>query len=317
MKRFSFLLVALVLALPGAAAAQYGNPDSARVVTTDVQTFMRVQQALTKARSYNDSALVLFKDYYLPGTPGLRDFIELRIGSPFNLMRILQTRPKYYAHLPVSLKDLPARTASIAPSFRKFKQIYPEARFTDVYFVVGRMTSGGTTSPERILIGTEMYGRDASAPADELNSWQKAVLRDLTNIDAIVVHELMHINQPESERPQTLLTAALLEGGADFVAELVTGGNINGHIQEWANSREKELWTEFQQEMSGKDFSKWLFNGASIKDRPADLGYWMGYRITRAYYERASDKHQAIADILQLRDPQALLADSHFADRFK
>jgi hypothetical protein len=41
-----------------------------------------------------------------------------------------------------------------------------------------------------------------------------------------------------------------------------------------------------------------------------DLGYWVGYRIVKAYYRRAADKQQALREILELSDPHAFLAKS-------
>ena len=41
-----------------------------------------------------------------------------------------------------------------------------------------------------------------------------------------------------------------------------------------------------------------------------DLGYWVGYRIVKAYYQRSADKQQAFRDILELSDPHAFLAKS-------
>jgi hypothetical protein len=43
----------------------------------------------------------------------------------------------------------------------------------------------------------------------------------------------------------------------------------------------------------------------------------MGYRITQAYYNRATDKTKAIGEILAVRDYDAFLAASGYADRFK
>ena len=53
------------------------------------------------------------------------------------------------------------------------------------------------------------------------------------------------------------------------------------------------------------DFSKWIYNAATAKDRPADLGYYVGYLITRAYYRKAKDKRQAVYDILNIQDARA------------
>jgi hypothetical protein len=36
------------------------------------------------------------------------------------------------------------------------------------------------------------------------------------------------------------------------------------------------------------------------------VGYW----IVKSYYQRAPDKHQALRDIFEMRDPKAFLATS-------
>ena len=40
------------------------------------------------------------------------------------------------------------------------------------------------------------------------------------------------------------------------------------------------------------------------------MGTWVGYRITKAYYQRAADKQQALREILGLSDPKAFLSKS-------
>jgi uncharacterized protein YjaZ len=56
------------------------------------------------------------------------------------------------------------------------------------------------------------------------------------------------------------------------------------------------------------DLSKWLYNGTLTK--PGDLGYWVGYRIVKSYYEHAADKRRALRDILDMKDPKTFLARS-------
>jgi len=53
---------------------------------------------------------------------------------------------------------------------------------------------------------------------------------------------------------------------------------------------------------------QWLYN--STPEKPADLGYWVGYRIVKSYYQRSPDKRQAIREILQMTDPKGFLAKS-------
>jgi hypothetical protein len=50
---------------------------------------------------------------------------------------------------------------------------------------------------------------------------------------------------------------------------------------------------------------------------PQDLGYCMGYRIAKSFYDRALNKSQAIREILQLTDFVAFLKASGYAERFE
>jgi hypothetical protein len=303
----------LLAALPTAAAAQYASPDSARIETADVDRFLEAARALRAAPTLRDSARVLFERYYYPGSDGLLDFIERRIGSAFQLAAKIRERPAYYAHLPTSLGGLGVIAPRIRAAFERFEAMWPDAIFADVYFVIGRMNSGGTTSQDKLLIGAEMYGRDSAAPTGELSGWEGRVLRDTSMVVAIVVHELMHVNQaPLSGVTATVLAQAIREGGADFVAELVTGRNINDHVHAWANPRERELWQEFRAAMDGRDFGRW-FGDSGEAGRPPDLGYYVGYRIAKALYDRSPDKRRAIGEILRGADAPGLLAASGYS----
>ncbi len=57
--------------------------------------------------------------------------------------------------------------------------------------------------------------------------------------------------------------------------------------------------------MYKNDISNWIYNASSAKDRPADLGYYIGYLITQSYYRNAKDKRQAVYDILNIQDARA------------
>jgi hypothetical protein len=46
------------------------------------------------------------------------------------------------------------------------------------------------------------------------------------------------------------------------------------------------------------------------------MGYFVGFRIAEAYYAQAKDKKAAIGDLLELRDPDAILKTSGYGERF-
>jgi hypothetical protein len=55
----------------------------------------------------------------------------------------------------------------------------------------------------------------------------------------------------------------------------------------------------FKKEMFTGNFANWLYNGRK-KGESADLGYYIGYEISKSYYENAKDKKQAVKDIIEL-----------------
>ena len=57
--------------------------------------------------------------------------------------------------------------------------------------------------------------------------------------------------------------------------------------------------------------------GRPTDGKPNDLGYFIGYRIAQAYYEKARDKRQALREIITARNGNVreLLAMSGYAPR--
>jgi len=122
-------------------------------------------------------------------------------------------------------------------------------------------------------------------------------------LPAIVAHESCHYNQ-SLPRQVTVLEKSIQEGSCDLISEIISGGNINSAQKIYGDAREAELWKEFAADMSTTNIRNWMYNGVTAKDKPGDLGYYIGYKISQAYYQKASDKKQAIRDILNIKDFQ-------------
>ena len=316
MKRTLYIFIALVLTYASAFAQGPTNrdPKVAKLVTSDIDLFWK---AYDKATPAND--LYVYRDEYLrKGSDGLKAFTEMRIGSSCNLVDAIAASPKYYAGLRASSLKVASYEPRIRASYSKLLEIYPDSVFPDVYFIVGRKNSAGTLTDKMLLIGVDMFGQTDPASIEELTPWLKAVVGSMDRLPYVVAHELIHYQQkyPRSQN-STLLTRSVGEGSADFVAELISGSHINPHLHVYGNPIEKELWTEFQTEMNGKDVANWLYQGDRAANRPADLGYYMGYKISEAYYKNTKDKKQAVRDILEIKDMSEFIAKSKYAEKFK
>lgn len=319
LNRKSLVTLTLLLLAAATCLAQTRlshNPDDAQLVTSDIPNFWRV---FDKA-SLQNSADLFEKEYIEPGSSGLHDFVKSRIGNSLALAAKVAERPLYYAGIRESTLAIdrdPKIKQAIRASFVRLKELYPDAVFPDVYFVIGRMNSAGTTSSSGLLIGVEMNARSANTPVDELSPWEAAVTGQITSLPNIVAHELIHYQQPSSPEKPSLLDRSLREGAADFVGELISGGIINRVQRAYGDTHQQALWAEFQKEMSGYDLSNWLYQGDKSKDRPADLGYYVGYRICDAFYRRAANKTEALRRIINITDAPAFLKESAYSGNDK
>jgi uncharacterized protein YjaZ len=211
--------------------------------------------------------------------------------------------PKYYASIRPQTLQVQRMEKRMRAAFEKFKSIYPDAVFPDVYF----------------LIGTEMYGKTAKSPMDELSGWLRMVLSTVENVPAIVAHESCHYNQHYNTAPDQrhLLGKALQEGACDMIGELIAGHTINEHLKVYGRTHDAEIWRDFEADMYKPDVSKWVYNALTAKDRPADLGYYVGYLITRSYYDNAKDKRKAVLDILNIQNARAFYEASGVRQKTK
>jgi hypothetical protein len=306
-KHITGLIVNLLL-IAVCSHAQNRDPLATEIVTADLDRFW---VALDKAGpDINPEAINEF--YLKPGSKGIKAFTKGRIKNAEHLSGVIKSHTKYYHAIKTSTDSIAGMRDQISQSLVKLKELYPGAIFPPVYFVIGALSSGGTSSDDGLIIGAEMYGLAAQTPTDELNDWLLTVIKPVNQVPHIAAHELIHFQQKYDGG--TLLAASLKEGSADLLAELISGKHINQHVHEFADPKEKELWLEFKERMNEKDYTGWLYS--SVKDRPNDLGYWMGYKISKAYYDQAHDKKAAIDEILHIKNFNTFLDQSGYAKKF-
>jgi hypothetical protein len=283
------------------------DPDRARIVTSDIERFWSVYDRAAQAA---DPGALYDADYLEPGSPGLHGFIHMRIRSGASLHAVTQQHARYYQAIRPNTLRVKELESEIRASLHKFKAIYDDATFADIYFVMGALNSGGTANSDGLIMGTEMFSRDASVPIDELSPWLRNGTKTAALIPNITIHELMHTQQQVPEN--TLLAAALKEGTADFLASLVSKGNFNEITYDYGYRHEAALKQAFAEDMPRNDRKRWFGTASMDGDRPADLGYFMGFRIAQAYYQRSADKKAAVKTLLTYRDPEQILLESGY-----
>ena len=267
------------------------------IQTEDVERFYRVYAAANG----QPTAEQLQHDYLDAGTQGLHQFATIRRITGEAIATTLAKRPQIYADAKRCTAVLPRVRERLAMAMRELGRLYPEARFPPVTIAVGRGKPVGVGSP---VTGVQI-GLEALCATNWLN----------VNVEDrfvnVISHEYVHVQQVQAlvddEKP-TVLSMSLIEGAADFVGELISGDVSYAYLKDMTKGREKDIETAFVADMKSRDLSHWLYN--STPEKPSDLGYWVGYRIVKSYYQHARDKRRALREIIEMNDPERFLAES-------
>jgi hypothetical protein len=289
------LLIGLGLAGHAANAA----PRQVQIDTIDVDRFYAVYDA-AKGRP---TAEALQKDYIDAGSEGLKQFTGLRNLSGVTLAAAIDKKPAIFASARDCAAAMPRIKTRVEVALQKLGDLYPQASFPPVTILIGRGNTGGTTSASGVLIGLETICAVTYMQPDVEDRFVH-----------LIAHEYGHVQQPaaQTEDPNaSVLLTSLIEGGAEFLAELTSGSISNIQLQQWTKGREAAFETAFAADMDKSIVdTQWAYHGPGTAEKPGDLAYWVGYRIVKSYYQQSKDKKAAIADIINITDPHAFLAKS-------
>ncbi|HEY6621642.1 MAG TPA: DUF2268 domain-containing putative Zn-dependent protease [Steroidobacteraceae bacterium] len=295
------LSLCLIFGLAGRSAfAAAHAPETPVIHIEDVARFYKVYDAAYG----HPTAQQLQSDYIDPGSPGLHHLAEIRNVSGASIAKALAAHPRIFSDAKRCMAVLPEVRPRVAAALRRLARLYPQAEFPAVTIAVSRGKPAGVADASGVIIGLE-----ASC----------AVTYDNPNIEDRFVHEIAHeythveqaLQSPalyNNPKP-TVLQASLIEGAADFTATLITEEvAFHSPYAPSDKARDKEVETQFVADEDKTDLSQWIDNGTLTE--PGDLGYWVGYRIVKSFYEHAADKQRAVGEILEMKDPKAFLGKS-------
>ena len=286
----------------------------------EMESMNRFWDYFERAREDTAKAKEIFKEFVFEGPLEIRDFYYARYQNTDNMYgQMINAAPDYYTYLKNHLKpdSLTALNTKITSWMRNFKSHYPQAVFPKVFVVPGILNSGGTATEMGMFVGGDMYGRSETMPTDGLNEWQKGSIMKFSDLPGLTLHELMHFQQSyqDTKHNESILMQIIGEGVCDFLVELSSGNILENDNLKYLEVPENKdfILSELRNDLFSTDNSKWLYNGGSIEDRPHDLGYTMGYLISKSYYNNQEDKKNAIYELLNTDDVVSILKGSDYA----
>jgi hypothetical protein len=283
------MLLATALLPATALAAPPPGPD---IRTEDATRFYAMYDA-----AGGKPSVTQLQQYLDDGTPGLAEFVTLRRVTAQRIAERIAADPAMYDKARQCLDELPAVRKRLVQVFVNLQRLYPDARFPPVTIAVGRGRPVGLTSPSGVLIGLE-----ALCAADFMNPNAQDRFVQTARVD-------FEPNDPDNN----VLRMSLVEGIAELVTELVSGEVGNGRHAQWTRGKEARIESAFALDLDSTNLTPWLYNYQPGSDEPYDLGYWVGYRIAKAYYLKADDKRAALRRLLLQDDPKAILEESGWA----
>lgn len=300
--------------------------NNKNVLTLDIDHFWEAFDQLKNCKTTWDSILTIQHLYLDRATNGLMDFIAARDFNAEGFIKALGKYPKYYESIRPYTYETKKAEPLIQEVFDQFKGIYSNFKPFKVCFAIGVHRTGGTVSNRFVLIGTEMTTVGRKVDFSELGSdWAPSDTTKEINIPlrikGLIAHECVHTQQTRNLDSNAIvcpqLYSSLREGVANFIGELLTGTTNYSATNTYGDKNERALWNEFKSTLCWPNAEKWMYNGDTVKDRPADLGYYIGYKITQAYYALAKDKSKAIVEIIEMNDPLSFLQKSKYDQKKK
>lgn len=284
-------------------------------ITTDIDLFWEIYD---KSDSFLEND---FQTLYInQGTEGLKNYAEQKnlataLESTLNSSAYIN----YYNSVRENTLDISDAIKISEQAFEKLDEIYPQTNFYNVYFLIGAMTAGGRVSNDGLLIAVEMFSKKENTDLKQLNEWHQNVIRNKKYLPSIVVHEFIHMQQKKLNF-NTVLEKSISEGMADFISSNLLKNQpfVNEHLHLYGNPIEEDIWNEFNpQKFMTVQNTEWLYTGKrTSQNYPADMGYYVGYKILESYSSKFDNVEEAIISMLSANDYKEIFEFSGYADKF-
>ena len=258
--------------------------NTPNIITTDIDNFWTAYDKIVTTKDNAEQLDYLNKLFIEKGTPGLQAMMNARRYTPQEYVDAINKRPEYWTAIRKNTLRAKDFAMDIATGTEQLRKIYPELKPANVYFTVGVFRSGGTTSGNNILIGSEIVFADEKI---------------MNNLMFTNVHEYVHTQQKTNEL-DNLLGQSVMEGVAEFVTVKALGTPSTAPAIDYGKNNEPRLKETFALQMFNPYYSFWLYNDAKNDFNTRDLGYYVGYAIAEHYYEKAKDKKLAIKEMIEL-----------------
>lgn len=300
MIKLSVTLIALLFFTSCIAQKQ----KSQNIITSDIGNFWIAYDKITSTKDSVQQYEYLVKLFLEKGTLGLNAIIENRGYTPKEYLDAINKYPKFWSSVRANTLRTNEFSAGLEKGIEKLKKVYPDLKPAQIYFTIGALRTGGTTTGNMVLIGSEIAMTDTNTVSSEFPSAYRDNRRtffDSNPIDDLVllnVHEYVHTQQKPALN--NLLSFVIREGIAEFVSCYAMGVPSAVPAIEYGKQNDQVRKTFEEELFYGNNTYQWLWGDAPNDFGVRDLGYYIGYQLSELYFEKATDKKAAIKKLIEL-----------------
>ena len=285
------------------------SEQDVNLVTTDIDNFWKAY-SLCFGKTVSIQEKIFDSIYIKNASICLNEILLKNKLTASGFVKWLNYESDYFSKCALTTNKIKKFEPEIKNYLKKFKTLYPAARYCDIYFMFTQFYTGGQSKNSGIAIGMDYWSLPDSIPVTFTNPLNTELVRKTELMPVTIIHELIHRNQL-IKSTGNLLGKCLIEGSADFIAYLVTQKLNNPYMHAFANNHENNLWTQFKNDMATNNTNYWLYNDYD-SSRPRDLGYWIGFKICENYYNISPNKSKAIYNIMHITNPDSFLILSKY-----
>jgi hypothetical protein len=303
------------------------------LITSDLENFKYIFENLKTAKTKQDTIDLIQTQLVEKASPTFKEYLEYKRtnGSDIiqNYLFVLRNFPKYYKSVLNQSQIFYDKNQikKIENAYKRLGKVYPKAKLLPNVICIGFMDDGGKSLNNGQFIGLEMFACNNKADKSELSdskrkSYLEGASYNLEKIDEVITHELIHLSQFKGDKnfaktfKGTIKFIPLIsEGGAAFVTDYLynfkaTFGPGVFYKEQWdyCNANESKLWQDF---LIADNFASFFWEINSKYPVPR-IGYYLGYKVCKAYFDKAKDKKQAINEIIEVTDWDNFVKKSGF-----
>ncbi len=305
MSGISFWLFVILFCYLNIAKAQQPNyprdPESAQLVYSDLENFV---EGYVQLNSGIDTLKILNTYYFEKASVGLREFIKRHGLTPELLRDAIRKNASKYDKISNFVNNMNNFMPKFTEIMKNYNVVIPSAMYAPTYLLVGA---------NRGIAQASQFGQLVTITR---------VIENHEKLIKLIVHELSHFQQAMTvggekyislyATPNNMLGLCLREGGAEFITYLVLQEITQVEALTYIVNNETKLKLKFKEDLKVQDTSFWLWESINQNEYPKLMGYAMGYKICKSYYDAASNKPKALNEILGIIQPEAFLKMSGY-----